>query len=176
MTDTDAEPEQPPPAAPAGIAYIAPPPEATPAEPGAEGDAASGISAELGPHWDEQAIRSHLEAVGLGLHELVGRAEADWQMTDGDLSRIAPPLTRMLNRHERTRALSGASDPMALTVGVGTYGLRSYLQTLRAVRAERAEREAEEEQGAGPRVGYAPASATADDDEIDPDTIRMGGA
>lgn len=99
--------------------------------------------------WEVEATGQILKGVGLTLHELLGAGETDWKMSEGDLERIAPPLTRILNRYERTRAMADFSDPMLLGYGVFRYAARSTLQ-MRA--AQQLRREEEEEQYVAPDV------------------------
>lgn len=94
--------------------------------------------------WEEEAVSEHLKMVGSGIHELWGKAEKDWEMTQRDLERIAPPLTRILNRYEPTARLAVASDPLLLGYGMTMYSYRSILQARAAVAAEREAAEAHE--------------------------------
>lgn len=92
--------------------------------------------------WIEEGVREHLKMVGSIGHELVGKAESDWVMTERDLERIAPPLTRILNRYEPTARLSAASDPLLLGYGTTMYAYRSMLQRRAALAEEREAAEA----------------------------------
>ena len=103
---------------------------------------------EVDVQWEEAGIRSKLRVVGMGLHELIGRSEKDWLMTRQDLDNIAPPLTRILNRHEPLRAVAAASDPIDLLIGTGFYTGRSIMQAAAAAADAREAREADEERQA----------------------------
>lgn len=108
--------------------------EALPVPPGGE--------QEVLPGWDEKTIRQFLTGAGAGLHLMLGAGEADWLMTQEDLERIAPPLTRMSNRYQPMLALSPYGDPLLVAAGLGLYGWRSTLQTVRAKRDQAAHRQA----------------------------------
>jgi hypothetical protein len=102
--------------------------------------------------WEEEQVHDWLlNAGGLG-HAAFGVAEQDWSMTQADLKRIAPPLTRILNRFEPAAALAAYSDPAAVAMGFGMYGWRSALERTAVLRA----RARAEELG-----GEAPAPASA---------------
>ncbi|HJZ00393.1 MAG TPA: hypothetical protein VJ305_06705 [Streptosporangiaceae bacterium] len=90
--------------------------------------------------WEEEAIGEHLEMVGGIIHELWGKAESDWVMSERDLKRMRGPLTRILNRYEPTARASMVSDPLLLGYGTTMYAYRSILQA-RAAEAERREAE-----------------------------------
>lgn len=90
--------------------------------------------------WEEEAIGEHLEMVGGIIHELWGKAESDWVMSERDLQRMRGPLTRILNRYEPTARASIVSDPLLLGYGTTMYAYRSILQA-RAAEAERREHE-----------------------------------
>jgi hypothetical protein len=92
--------------------------------------------------WIEEGVREHLVMVGSGVHELWGKADSDWEMSERDLERIAPPLTRLLNRYEPARRLSAASDPLLLGYGTTLYAYRSLLQRRAALAEEREAAEA----------------------------------
>lgn len=91
--------------------------------------------------WEEQAVTEHLEMVGGIVHELWGKAETDWVMSERDLQRIGPPLTRILNRYEPTARAAIASDPILLGYGTTMYAYRSILQARAAVAEEREQQE-----------------------------------
>lgn len=116
------------------------PPAELPALPAGEEvplDAPPAIAEEK---WEEEAIAEHLEMVGGIAHELWGKGETDWKMSERDLKRIGPPLTRILNRYEPTARASIASDPLLLGYGTTMYAYRSILQA-RAAQAEQREAE-----------------------------------
>lgn len=122
-------------------------------EPGPEDDAppAAGNVAELRPvpdeipEWGEDTIGQLLNAKGELLHGAIGVADDDWRYTQADLAAIAPPLARILNRYPATRAAAGMGDPLALTIGVLGYGVRSTRE--RAAVLRQWEEEAEDDEG-----------------------------
>jgi hypothetical protein len=82
--------------------------------------------AEL-PVWEEDTVRSVLTAKGAVLHAAVGVAEDDWLYLEHELDSIAPPLTRILNRYDVTRAAAEGGDALAVMIGLGGYAGRSYM-------------------------------------------------
>jgi hypothetical protein len=103
--------------------------------------------------WDEAKVSDWLKNAGDALHAGFGIGEYDWALTRRDLERIAPPMTRILNRYEPTRAVARFSDPLAVALGMGMYGWRSVLERSAVLRA-RAEEEAHA--GAGLAPGFEP--------------------
>jgi hypothetical protein len=95
-----------------------------------EGDALLAL-----PGWEQEAVEQFLSGTGHGLHFLLGAGEKDWLMTRADLDRIAPPLTRILNRYEPTMRASVYADPLLVAHGTGLYAWRSVLQRQAALRA-----------------------------------------
>lgn len=83
--------------------------------------------------WEEETVRSVLVAQGVLAHGAIGVAETDWAYTEADLSAIAPPLTRILNRYDATRAAAGTGDELALMIGLGGYVSRSYRERVAAL-------------------------------------------
>lgn len=137
MVDDDEGPETISYAEPHGQRAIAELPEHVPGPDEIE----LGQPVVLEQDWIEESVGEHLVMVGEGLHMMLGGAhDESWKMSEDDLRRIAPPLTRILNRYDPTRAASAASDPILLTWGTGLYAYRSVLQE-RAARMERRERE-----------------------------------
>ena len=88
------------------------------------------------PGWDQEAVEQFLRGTGAGIHMLIGAAERDWLMTEKDLERIAPPLTRICNRWEPALRLSPLADPLLVAHGFALYGWRSALERQRALRDE----------------------------------------
>ena len=88
----------------------------------------------------EDQVRSLLEAQGAAVHWAVAveKESDEWLYTKADLGAIAPPLTRILNRYDATRAMAGAADEGALVIGLTGYITRSY-RARRAALARRAE-------------------------------------
>lgn len=100
-----------------------------------------------GDLWKEPRVRGLLTAKGELLHGAlaVGKGESnEWRYTDADLRAIAPPLTRILNRYEPTRAAAAAGDELTVAVGFAGYAVRSWSERmawLRLLRAEQPEPE-----------------------------------
>lgn len=118
--------------------------------------------------WDESQLRSILSAKGAVLHGLlaVEKESTEWSYTDADLDAIAPPLARILNRYDATRAAAAAGDELAVAVGFGGYALRSYGERKAALQslAQERRRMAPRPQPAAP----APDAAAA----VDPDELE----
>lgn len=92
------------------------------------------IPVEVYPGWEEKTIEQFLKGGGVGLHMLIGQTERDWLMTEKDLERIAPPLTRIANRYEPALRLSPLADPLLVAHGFVLYAWRSELERRRALR------------------------------------------
>lgn len=88
--------------------------------------------------WEEQTIRSLLEAVGAGAHGLAGKAEHDWEFTRLELTAIGKPLTRILNRYDATRVAAATGDEIALILGLIGYLMRSLQERAKALKAQQA--------------------------------------
>jgi hypothetical protein len=111
-------------------------PDASPLEPELELD--DHLVEEV--RWEESTIRDGLVMQGEALHGLIEwRAGLQgtelWLHTDEDLRAIAPPLTRILNRYDVTRAAAAAGDEALLAAAVIRYGTRNVLRTRRAIAA-----------------------------------------
>ncbi len=92
------------------------------------------------PSWLEESVRDHLSLMGSGLHMIFGgESDTAYRMSEEDLRRIAPPLTRILNRHESLAQFGVISDPLLLAEGSVLYVGRSMLQ-VRAAKMEAQER------------------------------------
>lgn len=117
----------------------------------------AGDAGELGDialeQWEEEQIREWLRAAGELAHGAFGVGAHDWSMTKRDLERISPPLTRILNRYEPSRAVAAFSDPAAAAYGFGMYGWRSTVERMAILREAR---EAEAHGGAGVAPGPQP--------------------
>jgi hypothetical protein len=87
-----------------------------------------GLGAFELPEVAEESVRDVLRNAGDMTHALVGVGEQDWRATQTDCDRIAPPLTRIVNRYQVTRAVAQKSDEAALIIGFGMYGWRSMLE------------------------------------------------
>jgi len=86
--------------------------------------------------WSEDTIRSLLTVQGNATHALlrVGPDDADtWKHTEDDLRAIAPPLTRILNRYDATRAAAAAGDEIALGAALAAYGAKNYTRRRRLI-------------------------------------------
>jgi hypothetical protein len=119
------------------------------------------LEPSLYPGWDLETIETFLSGTGAGIHMLIGQTEQDWLLTEKDLERIAPPLTRIANRWEPALRLSPVADPLLVAHGMALYGWRSALEM------KRAKRDAEEEPE-GPAVSYerGPADTAPDSPEL----------
>lgn len=95
---------------------------------------AEGALVEPPQLWEQETIEKFLQGTGVGLHMLAGVSERDWLMTKTDLERIAPPLTRIVNRYEPLARLSPYGDPLLVAHGFALYGWRSALERKRAMR------------------------------------------
>lgn len=118
--------------------------------------------------WLEESVREHLKMVGSGLHLIFGEGETDFEMSTKDEERMAPPLTRMLNRYEPLRRAAEYSDPVLFGYGATMYMYRSMLQRRDAALEKR--EAAEEAEMMGQPVGPRPRpSARADTSPVDPE-------
>ena len=127
----------------------------------------------IGEAWIEDSVRDHLKLVGDGLHMMLGKDHPTaYKMCQEDLDRIAPPLTRIMNRYESLAQFGVVSDPLLLAEGTVLYAGRSMLQVRAAKRAAEERREAQREPLEG-RVVPGPwdekAPPAAPDDEIPED-------
>lgn len=89
--------------------------------------------------WDEQRVRELLNLQGEITHAAlrVGPDDEDtWKHTRRDLDTIAPPLTRILNRYDVTRAAAAAGDEILLVTAVGRYGFTNYTKRRRLLKAQ----------------------------------------
>ncbi|PZR70112.1 MAG: hypothetical protein DLM63_00205 [Solirubrobacterales bacterium] len=96
------------------------------------------IALELQEGWQEETIRSLLVTQGNVTHALlkVGADDGEtWKHTQDDLRAIAPPMTRILNRYDATRAAAAAGDEIALAAAVAAYGARNYTRRRRLLAA-----------------------------------------
>jgi hypothetical protein len=129
-------------------------PESSEQPPAAEGPP----EAQLYPGWELEHIEQFLKGTGAGIHFMIGAAENDWRMTEEDLERMAPPLTRIANRWQPALRLSPIADPALFAHGAFLYAWRSMLERKRALYD--AERQ-EPEPGAAYERAAAPAAAPA---------------
>lgn len=109
--------------------------------PGADpGDSGPELGPELLPPElvSEEQIASLLGGLGDGAHAAFGVGQLDWVMTETDLRRIGPPLTRIVNRHPELAAVAAHSDELAVAIGAGLFTWRSLLerQAVLRVRAD----------------------------------------
>lgn len=89
------------------------------------------------PGWEEPQVRTILRAQGLVVHNAVAveKEGEEWVYTATELDTIAPPLTRILNRYDATRAAAGTGDELALVIGLTGYVGRSWVERRRALSA-----------------------------------------
>lgn len=118
------------------------------------------------PEWEEETVRSILNAQGGALHALAGVSEDDWVYTQTELAAIAPPLTRILNRYDATRAAAGTGDELALLIGMSGYVGRSIAER-RRVLAALADQEPEPVTGVRAEPGTGPP-----DEDLEPEDIE----
>jgi hypothetical protein len=128
-------------------------PELPPGAPVDEQFAAEQQPIDALPGWEQETVEQFLRGAGAGLHMLAGVCERDWLMTQADLERIAPPLTRIANRYEPVLRLSPMADPLLVAHGFALYGWRSALERKRALR------DLQDELAGGD--GYEPVQQTA---------------
>lgn len=117
--------------------------------------------------WEQEQIETFLKGTGEGLHMLAGVAEHDWRMTQKDLERIAPPLTRIANRYEPVLKLAPVADPLLVAHGFALYGWRSALERQRALRDQREQ--------VLQRDGYDVVGQEQPDVEIDEEELGQAG-
>lgn len=89
--------------------------------------------------WDEGRVRELLELQGEVTHAVFNGGPLDdetWLHTERDLRAIAPPLTRILNRYDPTRAAAVMGDEALLIASVGRYGVRNYTKRRRYLAAQ----------------------------------------
>jgi hypothetical protein len=86
------------------------------------------------PGWSEDHFHTILRGFGSGMHLLLGQTDQDWLMTQEDLDRIAPPMTRIANRWEPALKASTYADPFLVAYGLTLYTWRSMLERARALR------------------------------------------
>jgi hypothetical protein len=117
--------------------YVAPPPELL--------------------EWTPERAGAIVRAGGFLLHtadpvareEIAKELEIElWRATEDDVSAIAPPLARILNRYAPARRLAGVSDEMELAFGMIGY-LRENLADRGRIVTVKRRREAEPETGEG---------------------------
>jgi hypothetical protein len=132
--------------------------------------------AELDEGWLEEQIRDLLVTQGSATNWLLRITPDDdsWIHTQEDLRSIAPPLTRILNRYDATRAAAAAGDEVALGAALFNYAARNYTKRRRIIARLQAIEEPVSGVPAGDYVPHgAPAPAPAPGpevyDEFDPD-------
>lgn len=117
--------------------------------------------------WDVERIREGLELAGETAHWLFNGGPEDeetWLMTQQDLRAIAPPLTRVLNRYDATRAAAAAGDEALLTAALVRYGARNYTRRRYHIR---------QTQAAGPRPVTGVPAPAGTGPESDPEWQRV---
>jgi hypothetical protein len=118
------------------------------------------------PGWEPETVEQFLKGTGYGIHMLIGQAENDWKMTETDLERIVPPLTRICNRWEPALRLSPIADPLLVAHGFALYGWRSALERQRALKDKQA--------GQRPATGERYERAGGDVDEDQAEDLDLG--
>lgn len=106
-------------------------------------------------------MRSLLVTQGNVTHAIfkVGAEDTEtWKQTEEDLKAIAPPMTRLLNRYDVTRAAAAAGDEIALGAAIAAYGARNYTRRRRLLAAIAA-------QGPEPITGRAAEPGTGPDED-----------
>lgn len=146
-------------------AFVADPGPAFDADAAADLPAPEPAPAPLDVEWDEATVKGLLTAQGEVLHMAIAadKDSDEWRYTRGDLSAIAPPLTRILNRHDVTRAAAGTGDELALIIGLTGYVGRSIAER-RVALAQHAEDE-----------GPQPITGIAAEPPLDADEWKVGG-
>lgn len=95
---------------------------------------------------DEIAVA--IKGVGETLHGLAGHPEVPehWGFTDAEVAQLAPPVTSLINRHARARAIAQRSPELAVGLALSRWGIRNARLTaaIRKLAAEMAEAEADE--------------------------------
>jgi hypothetical protein len=127
--------------------------------------------------WKESTIKELLATQGELVHFLlrVGDDELDpdsWKHTQEDLRRIAPPLTRMLNRYDVTKAAAVAGDEASLAAALAAYGGKNYIQRRRLLAQLAAHQQPRPVTG----VAADPDVAATAAQEMAADEVRRGGA
>lgn len=130
------------------------------------------------PLWDEAGVRNWLVAQGALVHSFAGVTDDDWHYTEAELTAIAGPVSRILNRYDATRALAGVSDEGAAAMGFGAYAGRNWNLRRQVIAARRAAAAEQPASGvaAEPGTGPPPASVNGDqvavDLDVDPASIE----
>ena len=109
--------------------------------------------------WQEETIKSLLVTQGNVTHMVFNAGPEDtdtWKHTQDDLRAIAPPLTRILNRYDASRAAAAAGDEIALIAGLAAYGGRNYTKRRRLIAHQNAD-------------GPQPLSGVAADEDVGPE-------
>ncbi len=141
-------------------------PSRAPEAPGVEEDE---LAPELLEGWREDTVRSLLVTQGNVTHALlkVGAEDAEtWKQTEDDLHAIAPPMTRLLNRYDATRAAAAAGDEIALGAALVAYGTKNYTRRRRLLAAIAA-------QGPQPVTGVAADPDTGPEQDEEYQRVHM---
>jgi hypothetical protein len=93
------------------------------------------VATEPLERWEEDTVRAGLDGAGEAVHLMIGVGESDWKMTQADLDRIAPPLTRIMNRYEPIAQLAPYADPLLVAQGAAQYAFRSMVARRAALAA-----------------------------------------
>lgn len=138
VTITDDRPEDLPPGDPDLAEDAAPGPEAL-----------EDIPAPEAPFVEVAEIADALRAIGQTSHGLFGHPEVPdhWGFTETEISALAPPVTSIVNRHARARAIAQRSPELAVGMALGRWGIRNARLTaaIREAEAELAEQDEADE-------------------------------
>jgi hypothetical protein len=83
--------------------------------------------------WTPEKAESVVRIAGLVAHTVDPLASSDyaddlWKADEDDCAEIAPPLARIMNRHETLRHLAGFSDEAELTAAMWSYTRKNTAQ------------------------------------------------
>lgn len=139
-----------------GLAFVADAGPAFDADGAADQPPPAPVESVLDVAWEEETVRGLLAAQGEVMHVAVAvdKESAEWRYTEGDLSSIAPPLTRILNRYDATRAAAQTGDELALIIGLTGYAGRSIAERRVAIARARAD------EAPAPITGMSPEGVT----------------
>ncbi len=93
-------------------------------------------------------IADAIGAIGETIHGLAGQPEVPehWGFTETEITQLAPPVTALINRHARARAIAQRSPELAVALILSRWGIRN-ARLSAAIRQAKAELETEDEAG-----------------------------
>ena len=102
-----------------------PPVEDLPPDPAAE-PAAEPVADEV-PLVEVGEIATAIRALGDTFHGIAGHPEVPehWAFTDPEVDQLAPPVTALINRHARARAIAQRSPELAVALVLSRWGVRN---------------------------------------------------